>query len=193
LLRITRIVLPAGYRVNSSGVRDRLRGWAERTRTSKRQFDEVLGTSAEFSGTSEAICSAVGNRLLRVRILSPGSRAMLSPTTITGSSQLEAFHERKLTIARRPGATIVSDTPLRRYDPVMELRAFWTWSSLCGQPASWVSSPDTCRARAGFAVSFISSPVLNAGIGRAALAAYLEPAFRQGLAEMGYVKVTPGA
>ena len=33
-----------------------LADWAERIRTSKRQFDEVLGTSAEFSCTAEAIC-----------------------------------------------------------------------------------------------------------------------------------------
>jgi hypothetical protein len=33
----------------------RLHGWAERTRTSKRQFGEVLGTSAGFSCTAEAI------------------------------------------------------------------------------------------------------------------------------------------
>jgi hypothetical protein len=32
-----------------------LRGWGERIRTSKRQFAEVLGTSAEFSCTAEAI------------------------------------------------------------------------------------------------------------------------------------------
>jgi hypothetical protein len=30
-------------------------GWAEKIRTSKRQFDEVFGTSAEFSCTAEAI------------------------------------------------------------------------------------------------------------------------------------------
>jgi len=33
----------------------RLHGWAERIRTFKRQVDEVLGTSAEFSCTAEAI------------------------------------------------------------------------------------------------------------------------------------------
>ena len=39
-----------------------LADWAERIRTSKRQFDEVLGTSTEFGCTAEAIRSTVGTQ-----------------------------------------------------------------------------------------------------------------------------------
>jgi hypothetical protein len=48
--------MPKAYSAPQEIIPQRLQlSWAERIRTSKRQFDEVLGTSAEFSCSAEAI------------------------------------------------------------------------------------------------------------------------------------------